>query len=176
MGNRMPSDSLGLTTYEEAEAAVGWANSYTRLGVVMGLRAHMSGAEWWRLLGTSWACCDNIASFRAELARELRRASEVELMTMMTDDAREAWSRLPDQFTVYRGCYVNNRKGLSWSLDREIAAAFPLLHRYRQPTEPLLLTATARKRSCVLMLERNEQEAIAWGVRGISMARIGRVT
>lgn len=156
-------------SFAEAEAAVWLANSYTRLTTVMRYRRNLPDAEWWRLLGSAWPSCDNIAVYRAELTAELRRASPNDLQCMMPDEARAAWERLPDEFTVYRGCYRHNKRGLSWSTDRDVAVAFPLLNRYRHPTAaPLVLKATAKKSHCVLLTDRSESEVVAWKLRGIS--------
>jgi hypothetical protein len=41
----------------------------------------------------------------------------------------DAYRALPDRLTIYRGCCERNLLGASWSLERETAARFPLLHR-----------------------------------------------
>lgn len=81
---------------------------------------------------------------------------------MMTGEERAALARLPAVVTVYRGCYANNKRGFSWSLDPAIAATFPTLNRYRQVGQPLLIRATVERDAILaLKLDREEQEVIA---------------
>ena len=81
---------------------------------------------------------------------------------MMGSKEMRALRALPEIITIYRGCYPNNRSGLSWSTDKEIAAGFTLQNRYQQLGQPRLLLESRIKRGhAVLMLERNEQEIIA---------------
>ena len=80
---------------------------------------------------------------------------------MMDTDEIEALNNLPEVVAIYRGCYANNQHGLSWSLDREIAISFPMLHRYHQDEKPILLQRTvARDKILALILDRSEAEII----------------
>lgn len=79
----------------------------------------------------------------------------------MTTLEREVWKALPSEFTVWRGCYDFNARGLSWSLDESVARQFPFMHRYRAPRRPILLEATVKKSEIVLKMGRQEAEVIA---------------
>lgn len=82
---------------------------------------------------------------------------------LMNADERAAFGRLPNEITLYRGCYESNMDGLSWSLDKKIAIKFPSLRRYRQDGQPLIISSKVNVRNvCALKLDRNEQEIIAW--------------
>lgn len=76
--------------------------------------------------------------------------------------------------TVYRGCYKDNKWGLSWTLSRELAKGFPMLWRYRQNgQQPLLVTARARKENVIaLKTDRGESEVITWRPKHISTRHI----
>jgi hypothetical protein len=74
----------------------------------------------------------------------------------------------PEELSAYdalrwRGCYSKNRRGLSWSPDREVAAKFPTLHRYRRDGSPLVIQAETRRAGILaLKLDRADVEVIAW--------------
>jgi hypothetical protein len=154
-----------ILSLEEAEKAIGFADSYSRLGQVFDMVWHMSVDDWWTLLGRHWSGCDNIAEYRLLIARELRAASRARLNLMMTDDERKAHAALPQMLTVYRGCYAENKNGLSWTLNRGIAERIVTLNRYRRPAPPLLLTGRVNKADCVLKTDREEEEIISAVVR-----------
>jgi len=129
--------------------------------------------DWYQLLGEYWSMCDNISRHKGELEYYLEwafddcesRSRRALLNRMMTARERAIWRGLPDNVTVYRGCYEINRDGLSWSLDRSIAEKFPTLNRYRREGEaPLLLIGVVDKSRIVLKNDRKETEVIAVGV------------
>lgn len=74
--------------------------------------------------------------------------------------------------TPARGCYASNKRGLSWSLKREVAERFPFVNRYRQTEgRPLLIKASVSKKSVIASkIDRDEAEIIANDVRIISIA------
>ena len=80
-----------------------------------------------------------------------------------------------DQLTVYRGCYATNKWGFSWSLEREVAARLPFLHRYRQEDQALLVRATVAKRDIVaLKHDRQEAEVICWRPKHVATSKLRR--
>jgi hypothetical protein len=88
---------------------------------------------------------------------------------MMTSEERVAYQLLPDNLTVFRGCGPGNMLGACWSLDRGVAAAFPMLNRYAQ-AEPLLITASVRReRVLAVKLDRDEAEIITFHARRIAV-------
>ncbi len=159
-------------------------NSYNRLETLIGLAGFFDGlilepSEWLQLLGEEWESCDNIAQWSDALAdtpfAELADAPDDWRHHMMTPDELEAFEALPQLVTVWRGCYAHNKRGLSWSLDRDVAQRFPLLHRYRHDGQPLLIRAeVAREQILALKLDRQEAEVIAIRpkVRAIGHIRI----
>lgn len=162
-------------TFEEASNHVfRWCNSYERLPVVLSLRGKMAAPDWWRLLGEQWTCFDNVAEYKERLRTYLLRANAKNLSAMMTEDEHLELAAMPDVLTVYRGCYQVNADGLSWSLDRKIAAKIPSLSRYRRQNDtPLLLQGKVKKSRAVLMLGRNEQEIVSPAVEVESKQLLG---
>jgi len=158
-----------------------FCNSYTRIEALIELAdSDLEPSEWLRLLGEEWQSCDNIGQRRDALLwdtpfSDLAEYPESWRHHMMTPDELAAYNVLPPIVTVWRGCYTHNKRGLSWSLDRDVARQFPLTHRYRQDGQPLLIRAeVARGQILALKLDRAESEVIAIRpkVRAISHIRI----
>lgn len=137
--------------------------------------------DWLTVLGEEWSSCDGIGHFLDHLIDDTplgdvlgdpEYAASVRNL-MMTDAENEAYAALPDKVTIYRGCYAENKWGLSWTLDRDTAAGFPLLHRYRQEGQPLLVKAVADKsRIAFLKLSRSESEVVIYRPRHVSTSHI----
>jgi hypothetical protein len=166
--------SAPTLTLDEGRRIEMMSNSYTRFANVIMLWPKMRREHWWTLLGEAWTCCDNISRYTCSRygINPLDGAERADLDLMMDAEERRAFAALPEEITVYRGCYKNNKKGLSWTLRREIAERFPTLMRYRQRGLPLLLIGTAHRSRCVLKLGRNEDEIICADVRVIKVESI----
>jgi hypothetical protein len=126
----------------------------------------MKRDDWLTLLGENWSTCDNISEWWDDLLdTQFADLTESPLdfrHHMMTADEGAALKALPENVTIFRGCYADNKRGLSWTLDKATAAKFPTLHRYRQNGQPLLIRAcVARDEILALKLDRREAEVIA---------------
>lgn len=154
--------------FNELESALSLAGSYERLPILLDYAMCFGGAdgsEWLRLLGEEWSMCDNIGRFAEELTEAVlfHHWSDGPIKPMMDDAELEAFDKLPDVLTIYRGCYAKNKWGFSWSLDRTIAESFPFLWRYRADGRPLLVKATIHKsKVAALKLGRDESEIITF--------------
>lgn len=126
-------------------------------------------------LGEGWSGCDDIVGSSAMLVQIFSDASRGELDLLMTSEERDALAALPMSVTIYRGCFHDNKRGLSWSLDRDIAAGFTLFNRYCRPeAKRLLVTARIpRARIIALKLDRCESEVIAVRPKVISVEVVG---
>lgn len=92
---------------------------------------------------------------------------------MMNAEERAAFDALPRQLTLYRGCHPSNKWGLSWSLERDLAASFPFLHRYRQDGPAILIKATIAKSDVVALKgDRCETEVICWHPKHVSTSNL----
>lgn len=153
-----------VLTLEDARKILTWCNSYSRLPELVYLASRSaqgrgpSRAEFLTLFGELWSVCDNLGRGLEILTVILPDGAAPE---MMTADERAALAALPETVTVYRGADRGvNEHGLSWSLDRAVAARFPFLMRYRA-ARPVLLTATVRRDLIVAVkLDRQEVEVI----------------
>jgi hypothetical protein len=140
------------------------ADSFNRLAVLLDsfpVRPPQSRlASWFALLGEEWSGCDTISLHRHRLASLFRR-HRLHWRCMMNLEEQAAFDSLPERVLAYRGCGIQNRFGLSWTLSREVAEKFPRLNRYMQAM-PLLITAEIpKKRIIALKLDREEFELIA---------------
>lgn len=145
--------------------ALHFADSYARLPTLLSLAPPEDSPDgkwrhWFSVLGREWSVCDNVG-LHAEELRDVFLDHRNQWAQLMTARARAAWNSIPGTLKIFRGCGPNNRLGLSWTTNRETAARFPMLMRYRQD-EPLLLTAIVPKeRIIALILNRDESEVIA---------------
>jgi hypothetical protein len=74
--------------------------------------------------------------------------------------------------TVYRGCSARYMRGVSWTLDQQVARKFPFLDWYRV-SDPVLVTATVRKEHVLaVFLGREEQEIVTFKARRVSVERL----
>ena len=157
-------EAHGQLTCEQVEEVLSWCDSYQRMPAILELRCQMKWSDWFRLLGKEWSGCDNVGRFRAvfmPMFQMLQRQRLTPIREMMDAEAQASYDALPEVVTVYRGCYACNKWGLSWSLSADTAARFPTLWRYRQPGQPLLVEAQAKKANIVaLVLDRDEAEII----------------
>jgi hypothetical protein len=101
--------------------------------------------------------CDGFPDAMLDIIKRLPRPA----LAAMTAKERKLLSRFPEVVTIWRGCYEANGRGMSWSLDADVAARFPTLNRYRQEGQPLLIEGlVARDRIVFLKQDRDEQEVV----------------
>lgn len=141
-----------------------YCGSYEKLLALMYIYDEMDDIYTFRLLlGYFWTRCDNIGAYRDDLAIMLSEGVDgpyTRVPELMDEEELAALDSLPQEITIYRGCGPQNKNGLSWSLDREVAMWFPFFGRYHSD-QPILLTATIKKkRIAALKLHRGEQELI----------------
>src|SRR5271166_216862 len=118
----------------------------------------------WRALHLCWDGFDRIPHKRyAKLFKSIRRDWSAEYLG---DDDRKFYETLSDRFTAYRGQDVGSPVGLSWTLDREIAAGFARGHRWVFNPRPVILTAQVLKRDVAgAYVDRGESEIILFSPR-----------
>jgi hypothetical protein len=162
--------SAALIDIDEARQHLRFCDSYSRMEVLVDIGTKMCAADWHLVLGEEWTCCDNISQYRLTLRRMLPKQGPV--LPMMTSAECARYDELPEVITVYRGCGPVELRGASWSLDRDVAARFPFLNRYRT-SMPTLVTATVRKHQVLAVkLDRDEAEIITFGARRIGIERL----
>lgn len=149
----------------------------------------LSDQEWFRLLGRFWLRFDDVEQrlddlldspfydladrryYDHTLGLSKREISGRErwrkdcIAAMMTASEQGAYEALPDELTLYRGCYQSNRMGLSWTLDHDAAKDPQRLHALSGEGNALILTAIASKRD---ILAVKGAEIITWNPRVVS--------
>lgn len=168
---------LHLSTREEVMKRVTFANSYNRMETVLAAREclEIDEREWLAILGEEWPQCDNIYQHENDLTNSPfgDRFGHGPILEMMTNEEIDIYVALPQKVTIYRGCYANNKGGFSWSLERSIAEKFPLLERYQQSGQALLIKATTLKKDVLaIKLCRKESEVITWRPKHVSTSFI----
>ncbi|HSS71064.1 MAG TPA: hypothetical protein VLQ46_10495 [Casimicrobiaceae bacterium] len=139
-----------------------YADSYSRMRALLNL---FQARDFWTLVGREWSGCDNIFAYAwrvDELIERKRHLFGLPITEAMCEEAQALYLKLPSQVTVWRGCYEHNINGLSWSLDRGVAARFPSLNRYWQPDmKPLLIEGHVSKQDIAFLLtDRKEAEVV----------------
>lgn len=161
-------------TLEEAQRMLMLCDSYSRLPALLDLAPLIERSDFLKLLGEEWSCCDNIGLYVYQILPVLKEAKVIP--EMMTKRELSVLRSLPDVFRIYRGCYQNNKCGLSWSVSEEVAAKFPTLHRYRQQGTPILVVAEVRKADVIaIKLDRKEREIITWKPKIIAIRKIAEL-
>lgn len=160
-------DPESYGTDEEKEAArslTRYCNSMERLPKLLELRQTLPVRSWLRLLGESWDLCDNIADYLDEILFESPiKDMDGPVRAMMEKVEWREFLDFPETLIIYRGCYEGiNDDGCCWSLDRDIAASFPFLARYRQEdAKAVLLHGSVWKHDIIAYKNsRNEREII----------------
>ncbi len=125
----------------------------------------MNHETWLNLFGKGWSGCDGLRHHLSTLRRVLGVAGP--LTPMMDAEEQTAFAALPDRLTAYRGCSERSPRGVSWSLNPDVARRFVKLARYRV-SDPVLVTATVRKKDVLaIKLDRQEEEIITFKARPV---------
>ncbi|MFO1311777.1 MAG: hypothetical protein U1F41_06870 [Burkholderiales bacterium] len=171
-GGSLPGDSPEWLEFAEADAflqasrppleRLQFCGSYERMPLLMRLSYRR---DFWKLLGEEWDGCDNIQRHRRKFARLLRESNPGSMWPIqdaMAADEIELLAALPPAVKVWRGCYDHNIDGFSWTLDRSIAEAFPLMQRYWHPDkQPLLVEGRIERRKIAFVKTcRKESEVV----------------
>ena len=95
-----------------------------------------------------------------ERVQPLLTANRPERQHIMNAEEHEALSKLPDQFTIFRGYSGTKRLGLSWTLDRDKAIWFA--NRFAANFgNPTLLEANCKKKNVLgVFLDKKEKEIV----------------
>lgn len=135
-------------------------NSETCVLTVLDLlmRAH-SDATFWRIFNLGWSCCDNTFHHCGKLLPLLTARGTAAPFLEGRD--KDFYEGLPDSVRIYRGCSVERVRGLSWTIDRAVAAAFARGHRRINVPNPVVATAVIpREAIFTVATDREEQEVV----------------
>jgi hypothetical protein len=116
----------------------------------------------WPVFLDSFPACDRQWHLRSALLHALEINSDESAWLLFVDaETREKYERLPELVTVFRGCSRARVRGLSWSLNRSVAATFARGHRNIRVPDPVIARATVRKPAIfALLTDRGEDEIV----------------
>src|SRR4051812_1452054 len=120
----------------------------------------------YELIEDVWTDSENIWQSQRDWERLLTNLPEPH--KLMNDEEREAFGKLPDKVSVYRGVRTprHNRLGLSWTTDRARADFFAERYRMHPKSMPAVLGGFVLKRQIIaLLLGRGENEVVVPGKR-----------
>jgi hypothetical protein len=123
------------------------------------ISSQLNNEDYWKLARSIWIDSENIWQLIPIIHDALTAKERLSSRSsMMTEDEREFLNELPDEVTVYRGAGKENRKGYSWTVDKETAEWFAT--RLRNVGE--VLTGRVKKSDIIAYISgRDEHEIIA---------------
>lgn len=131
-----------------------------RADALLAIADDVSDDEYWELVRDVWIDTENLWQWGDRLER-LLLADRPGRESMMDDDERHELEAMPPTVTVYRGCKDHNRRGWSWTWDREVAERLAKRLTFGGQ-QPLVLSAkVARDRIVAHFLSRGECEIVA---------------
>jgi len=134
---------------------------YAFLDIFLQKVPNLSGRclRFWPYVAQEWASFDRIPHRDYALAfRSFRLGWSADCMER---EARRFYDNLPPMLTLYRGGNKDFGRGLSWTLDIEVAKSFALGHRWIHNPSPTIFSARVRKSSVAFVcVDRNESECV----------------
>jgi hypothetical protein len=108
---------------------------------------------------TYWPCCDAPWRWRSYLAEELRYTlMYVSLAECLPEKVRECFNSLPPEIEIYRGCQRYRERGLSWTVDLEVAQGFAIGKRCRNSVPTIVSALIPKEHVFGIFADRNESE------------------
>ena len=115
------------------------------------------------LVVSKWSLMDrtyHITEFLDNLFNVVPQES-LNVLKCLDEKGLELYNGLPDTFRVYRGCYMMNVGGYSWSTSKEIASRFPFHTGNYIEKQPVLVSGTVSKKDVLFCVgNRGEDEIV----------------
>ena len=110
-----------------ADQQVAYSSSFFKVRKFYELRSKFKSENYWETLLEVYTTSDN-NRFNQPQLKELFNSSEPGKEVLMTTEARELLSSLPEEVVIYRGMTVEEMQsgdfGISWTLDKKVAEKF----------------------------------------------------
>jgi len=133
-------------------------DSQNRLDVMLNMLPYEPDQIFWSVFAEGWSACDDTWDMKGRLLGELRRRNK------NGSPWRKDWfDSLPDEFKIYRGGNLERSRGLSWTINPDVAASFAQGHRGTRVPDPVIASATIKKKSRAILFatnDRDEQELL----------------
>ena len=108
-----------------------------------------------RKVRDAWSLCLDSQAQQLEWAQILYTIDPIDFMLSRE---RKKFDELPDEFTVYRGFQGSCRKGISWTLNIDVAEMFANLNEKLPKGE--VIERSVRKSEIFALIDNDEQEII----------------
>lgn len=113
-------------------------------------RVRLSEKDYLRLLCKQFRYANQLWHIAGQLRLDLNYLNAERRFLLMVDREFSLWEALPDEVTVYRGCYWDNTEGIAWSLDPQLAASFVAGKGAQRDQSPLLARGTVPAVDCIV--------------------------
>ena len=150
-------------------------DSYSRLDFLIDIWDSYSEDVFLKMFFNWWTSCDttplNIEHI-TNILGELEQLGSLQLKYAMPENLAE-YLALPDELTVFRGCYAFNDDGICFSTDKQTAINFVNHARYKADgNQPILLTGKVKKADCLFFNDRKESEILSLSVEIVKRENI----
>lgn len=127
-----------------------------RLEAFMDIEGNLDDKRYWTLLGEIWTDSENTWQNIDEW-NELLTSNRGYREYLMDENDRKAFEEFPEKLTIYRGHIGKNKKGFSYTIDREKAVWFS--KRFRNKGDVLEITVN-KSEVLAYFGGRNEKEIL----------------
>jgi hypothetical protein len=154
------SRNLTGLSFEEADRALALFDSYCRTTAMILVMSRAPSPRDCLTTFLNWGnVCDAPWPHRSHIADRLRWAcSEASLVDLLTNDALKFYEALPSLIQVWRGCERGRERGLSWTLDRDVAKRFATGQRCINGNPTLVKAQIPKEKVFAVFVDRNESE------------------
>ena len=114
-------------SYELAESLIFIQDSFNKPELLCKLFDVIAKDDWLKLFRQFWVSCDSCSLYHNQFIEILNQYS-LDYIRENThdDDDKLFYDSLPEEFTVYRGTFIDDRFkcGISWTVDKAVAEKF----------------------------------------------------
>jgi len=149
---------------EQWDAFSRFSNSTNRLGYFLEFIESLEEyplAAFWRVFAEAWTFSDDTWVYRSELLDQLSMTGPGEGVRYASPADQALMNSLPKRVQVFRGCSRPRIRGLSWTLDRQVALKFARGHGFIKMPDPVIVEALVPKEAIfTVFTERKESEIL----------------
>jgi hypothetical protein len=126
------------------------AASSDPLAKAVKFRLRLGEKDYLRLLCKQLRYAEQLWHIADQLRLDLDYLNAERRFQLMVEREFSIWEAIPDQVTVYRGCFWDNTEGIAWSLDPLVAASFVAGKAAQRDKSPLLARGTVSAVDCIV--------------------------
>jgi hypothetical protein len=149
-------------TYYDARVLVPEAN---QIELFLEFSSSFSDEQYWENLGNAYILQDFI-HINHELFYNLFSSKRLHKSHLMTKEESEYFLNLENEFTIYRGCTVDERDskrlGISWSLNIDIAKKFATMKHLKNNLKTTVIEKKIKKNQALAYFSRRSEHEIIY--------------